>query len=69
MLLAVVVALLALLVAGLLRSHAEILRALHALGVDHYLTKPYHPETLLAHIAVELGAATGPRLANALRIG
>ena len=34
MLLAVVVALLTLLVAGLLRSHAEILRALHHLGVD-----------------------------------
>src|ERR1700754_5048125 len=33
-LLAVVLALLALLVAGLLRSHAEILRALHHLGVD-----------------------------------
>jgi hypothetical protein len=33
-LLAVVVALLGLLVAGLLRSHAEILRALHQLGVD-----------------------------------
>lgn len=33
-LLAVVLALLALLVAGLLRSHAEILRALHDLGVD-----------------------------------
>jgi hypothetical protein len=33
-LLAVVLALLALLVAGLLRSHAEILRALHQLGVD-----------------------------------
>jgi hypothetical protein len=33
-LLGVVVALLAVLVAGLLRSHAEILRALHQLGVD-----------------------------------
>jgi hypothetical protein len=33
-LLAVVLALLGLLVAGLLRSHAEILRALHNLGVD-----------------------------------
>jgi hypothetical protein len=33
-LLAVVLALLALLVAGLLRSHAEILRALHGLGID-----------------------------------
>lgn len=32
--LAVVTALLAVLVAGLLRSHAEILRALHALGAD-----------------------------------
>ncbi len=31
---AVVLALLALLVAGLLRSHAEILRALHQLGVN-----------------------------------
>jgi len=30
----VVLALLAVLVAGLLRSHAEILRALHNLGVD-----------------------------------
>ena len=33
LLLAVVVALLGVLVAGLLRSHAEILRALHQLGV------------------------------------
>jgi hypothetical protein len=33
-LLAVVLALLGLLVAGLLRSHAEILRALHQLGID-----------------------------------
>jgi len=33
-LLAVVLALLALLVAGLLRSHAEILRELHGLGID-----------------------------------
>jgi hypothetical protein len=33
-LLAVVLALLALLVAGLLRSHAEILRALHGMGID-----------------------------------
>jgi hypothetical protein len=30
----VVLALMAVLVAGLLRSHAEILRALHDLGVD-----------------------------------
>jgi DNA-binding response OmpR family regulator len=29
--------------------------ALAALGVDHYLTKPYHPEDLIAHVAEELG--------------
>src|SRR5437868_5227935 len=28
--------------------------ALMALGVDHYLTKPYHPEALLRHIDDEL---------------
>ena len=51
-----VLALLALLVAGLLRSHARILRALHDLGVD--------PETLgssssAAHRPHEHGASTG----------
>jgi DNA-binding response OmpR family regulator len=30
-------------------------RALAALGVDHYLTKPYHPEDLIAHISREIG--------------
>jgi CheY-like chemotaxis protein len=30
-------------------------RALAALGVNHYLTKPYHPEDLIAHIAEEIG--------------
>jgi DNA-binding response OmpR family regulator len=30
-------------------------RALAALGVLHYLTKPYHPETLMVHIAQEIG--------------
>jgi DNA-binding response OmpR family regulator len=41
--------------------------ALLSLGIDHFLTKPYHPESLLAHIARELdGAAAdrGPALAN-----
>ncbi len=28
--------------------------ALHAVGVRHFLTKPYHPESLLAHIRLEL---------------
>ena len=44
-LLAVVLALLALLVAGLLRSHAEILRALHQLGVN---MDPARPTTATA---------------------
>jgi DNA-binding response OmpR family regulator len=30
--------------------------ALLAIGIDHFLTKPYHPESLLAHILLELGA-------------
>jgi DNA-binding response OmpR family regulator len=29
-------------------------RALASLGVDHYLTKPYHPDDLIAHIAREI---------------
>ena len=42
-------------------------RALAALGVDHYLTKPYHPEDLIAHVAEEIGrhgpsAVLSPRL-------
>lgn len=28
--------------------------ALKALGIEHFLTKPYHPEALLSHIAEEL---------------
>ena len=35
-------------------------RALAALGVDHYLTKPYHPEDLIAHIARRSAAAASP---------
>ncbi len=31
--------------------------ALKAMGIDHYLTKPYHPEALLSHIAEELQSA------------
>jgi DNA-binding response OmpR family regulator len=29
--------------------------ALDALGIKHYLTKPYHPEDLMAHIDLEIG--------------
>jgi DNA-binding response OmpR family regulator len=35
-------------------------RALAALGVDHYLTKPYHPEDLIAHITQEIGRCGHP---------
>ncbi len=34
--------------------------ALAALGVDHYLTKPYHPEDLIAHVAEELARPAPP---------
>lgn len=38
--------------AAILPNHED---ALTALGVEHYLTKPYHPEELIAHIAREIG--------------
>jgi DNA-binding response OmpR family regulator len=38
--------------AAIVRDHE---RELIALGVDHYLTKPYHPDELIAHIAQEIG--------------
>jgi DNA-binding response OmpR family regulator len=37
--------------AAILSDHED---ALLKLGIDHYLTKPYHPEALLAHIREEL---------------
>ena len=37
--------------AAIVREHEE---ALVSLGVDHFLTKPYHPENLLAQIRLEL---------------
>jgi CheY-like chemotaxis protein len=48
-------------------------RTLREVGVGHYLTKPYHPEALLDHIAQEIGpwsdfstARTTPRRAQAV---
>ena len=35
--------------------------ALVAIGVVHFLTKPYHPENLLAHIRLELDRPPRPR--------
>jgi DNA-binding response OmpR family regulator len=41
--------------------------ALLGMGVAHFLTKPYHPETLLAHILDELRLASrSPRTAPLL---
>jgi len=56
-LLAVVIALLGLLVAGLLRSHAEILRALHQLGVDMDPARPEGVSTALAQPTVRAASA------------
>ena len=38
--------------------------ALLAMGVDHFLTKPYHPEVLLAHVA----RAMRPKSASSLLV-
>ena len=35
-------------------------RSLAAMGVNHYLTKPYHPEDLIAHITREIGREDVP---------
>jgi DNA-binding response OmpR family regulator len=44
--------------AAIVSEHEE---ALMGLGVDHFLTKPYHPENLLAHIRQEIdGTRVGP---------
>jgi DNA-binding response OmpR family regulator len=43
-------------------------RDLAALGIDHYLTKPYHPEDLLAHIAQEIGAAMPGPARSSIRL-
>ncbi|RUL86493.1 response regulator [Tautonia sociabilis] len=40
--------------AAILSEHETALRQL---GIDHYLTKPYHPETLLALVAQRLSTA------------
>ena len=37
--------------AAISREHEDALRSI---GVEHLLTKPYHPESLLAHIRQEL---------------
>jgi CheY-like chemotaxis protein len=38
--------------AAILRDHEN---ALEAMGVEHFLTKPYHPDELITHIAREIG--------------
>jgi DNA-binding response OmpR family regulator len=45
--------------AAIIRENEE---ALLRLGVNHFLTKPYHPENLLAHIRMELNRPIGSML-------
>jgi DNA-binding response OmpR family regulator len=52
--------------AAILDQHEQ---ALHELGIDHFLSKPYHPESLLAHIALELDPPEAPALATRGRLG
>lgn len=40
--------------AAILDDHED---ALHDLGIDHFLTKPYHPKALLDHIEGALGSS------------
>ena len=37
--------------------------ALTALGIEHFLSKPYHPDELIAHIELEIGPRSRPALA------
>lgn len=43
---------------------AEYESTLRGLGVNHFLTKPYHPEALLTHIQRELSASPPARAAG-----
>jgi CheY-like chemotaxis protein len=43
--------------AAVLHDHEA---ALAALGVEHYLNKPYHPVELIEHITQEIGSAGAP---------
>jgi DNA-binding response OmpR family regulator len=47
--------------AAIVRENEE---ALLSLGVNHFLTKPYHPENLLAHIGLELNRPIGSMSSN-----
>ena len=47
--------------AAISREHGDALRGV---GVDHFLTKPYHPESLLAHIRQELTRRVEPRASD-----
>lgn len=51
--------------AAILSDHEK---DLDALGIDHYLTKPYHPEDLLKHIDFELQDGAGGPLFQGIRL-
>ena len=57
-------ALLAVLVAGLLRSHAEILRALHGLGVDLDPHTPEAPERGRVHAGARARSSAATDVPN-----
>ncbi len=43
-------------------------RDLAAMGIGHYLTKPYHPEDLLTHISLEIQGNGVPIRAETLQL-
>ncbi len=49
--------------AAISREHEDALRGV---GVTHLLTKPYHPESLLAHIRQELARQPEPQVQAAV---
>ncbi len=51
--------------AAILRDHEA---ALTNLGVDHFLTKPYHPKILLDHITREIGSRNGVEATHQLAL-
>jgi len=48
--------------AAIMKDHED---ELTVLGVEHYLTKPYHPADLIEHIAREIGSTLGKAKASA----
>ena len=43
-------------------------RDLVAMGIEHYLTKPYHPDDLLAHICLEIQGGSPQAESSSLQL-